>query len=147
MATFVDTNVLISLLNPDEAFHEWAQNAMKKARDNGAIIACDIVYAELSVNLADEAETDETIARMAIVRLPFSNAVLYRAGQAYKEHRRRGGSRNNVLSDFLIGAQAEVEGAPLLTNNERDYRSYFDRIRCIAPEKKTADSKADTGSA
>ena len=135
MTTFIDTNVLVYLLEEDSEFHEWAKAAILSAREDGPIIACDIVYAELSVGLDGKAETDKAMLELAIDRLPFSNDVLFSAGRAYKEHLRRGGSKSNVLSDFLIGAQAEIEDAPLLTNNAKDYRSYFAKINCIEPKK------------
>jgi hypothetical protein len=38
-----------------------------------------------------------------------------------------------VLPDFLIGAQAEAMGAPLLTANRGDFVKYFSEVVLISP--------------
>jgi predicted nucleic acid-binding protein len=135
MTTFVDTNVLLCLLNEDEEFHEWAKKAIEERKTHGPLIICDIVYSEFSVGLASVEKTNEAVAELALERLRFSNEALFHAGKAYKEHKKRGGTRSNVLSDFLIGAQAELEDAPLITNNAKDYASYFPNVSLIHPPK------------
>ncbi len=40
----------------------------------------------------------------------------------------------DVLTDFYIGAQAQVEGLSLLTRDTPRYRTYFPRVRLIAPD-------------
>ena len=79
-------------------------------------------------------ETDEVVRSLAIERYRFSNAVLFRAGKAFAEYKRRGGPKLYLLSDFLIGAQAEVERAPLVTNNVREFASYFPSVELITPD-------------
>jgi len=48
-------------------------------------------------------------------------------------YRLRGGSREAVLPDFLIGAHAEVAGLSLLTRDPRRVRSEFPSVRIISP--------------
>jgi len=55
------------------------------------------------------------------------------AGQAFLRCRRRGGSRVHPLSDFHIGAHAAIAGYALLTRDARRYRTYFRKLRLIAP--------------
>jgi hypothetical protein len=131
----VDTNVLIYLLDVGSSLHGWAKDAFAERRELGPLIICDIVYSEFSVDLDSVAATDEALGELALERLNFSNEVLFRAGKAYQEHIKRGGSRANVLSDFLIAAQAEVHEAPLMTNNPRDIVSYFPKVVVICPPK------------
>jgi predicted nucleic acid-binding protein len=133
MTTFVDTNVLIYLQDPASKFHGWAKSAVAERRAIGPLIICDIVCSELSVAMNSVAETDEVVRSLAIERYRFSNLVLFRAGKAFAKYKSRGGQKLNVLSDFLIGAQAEVEGAPLLTNNAREFVSYFPKAVLIKP--------------
>ena len=45
----------------------------------------------------------------------------------------RGGSRQTVLADVLIGAQALVERIPLLTRDSRRDRQAFPGLELIAP--------------
>lgn len=133
MTTFVDTNIIVYLLDSASPFHSWAKAATAQRRAAGPLVICDIVYSELSVAMKSVAETDEVVRSLAIERYRFSNPVLFRAGRAFAEYRGRGGTKSNVLSDFLIGAQAEIEGAPLMTNNARQFTSYFPKIVLIKP--------------
>jgi predicted nucleic acid-binding protein len=133
MTTFVDTNILLYLLNENEELHQWAKDAVEERKIHGPLIICDVVYSEFSVGMESVERTNEAVAELALERLRFSNEALFHAGKAYKEHKARGGKRSNVLADFLIGAQAELEDAPLLTNNAKDYASYFPKVTIIQP--------------
>ena len=62
-----------------------------------------------------------------------SREALFAAGHAHAAYRRRGGPRERVLADFLIGAQAANRGAILVTRNPKRYRSAFPDLRLIAP--------------
>jgi predicted nucleic acid-binding protein len=134
MTTFIDTNVIIYLLDATSPFHDWAKAAAAKRRTEGPLIISDIVYSEASVTLASLEDTDEAFASLAVERLRFSTSALFRAGKAYAEYRRRGGLRPRMLADFLIGAQAETEGAPLMTVNSRDFGSLFPSVVLMHPD-------------
>ena len=47
--------------------------------------------------------------------------------------RARGGSRQTVLADFLIGAHALVERVPLLTRDRRRYRQAIPGLELLTP--------------
>jgi predicted nucleic acid-binding protein len=123
MTTFVDTNVVVDALDPRAARHHWAKEALAKA--DQPLVVCDIVFSEFSVSLASVEDTNEAIKKLALERYPFSDGALFLAGKAFAEYKRRGGQKTNVLSDFLIGAQACDESVALVTANERDFRCYF----------------------
>lgn len=133
MTTFVDTNVIIYLLDSTSQFHGWAKTTTSKRRTEGPLIISDIVYSEISVSLKSIEDTDEVLNVLALERIGFTKDALFRAGRAFAEYRKRGGPKTNVLSDFLIGAQAETAGAPLLTNNRKDFISYFPSVELIEP--------------
>ena len=57
----------------------------------------------------------------------------HRAGQAHSEYRRCGGKRPAILPDFLIGAQAEMRGWPLVTRDRKRFGSYFPDLQIIDP--------------
>jgi predicted nucleic acid-binding protein len=134
MTTFVDTNVVIYLLDPDSRFHDWSLEEVAKAKEKGPIILPDIAYCELSVGMESKEATDTALAELAFERLACSDASLFRAGQAFLEYRDKNkGTKNNVLPDFLIGAQAETIGAPLLTADRGHFLKYFSKINLITP--------------
>lgn len=64
--------------------------------------------------------------------LPWAAAPV--AGVAYGAYKRRGGSKDAILADFLIGAHAVVEGLALLTRDPRRIRTAFPDVRLITPE-------------
>jgi predicted nucleic acid-binding protein len=134
MTAFVDTNVLIYLLDPQSDHHQWSVDELNKAKANGPVIVPDIAYCEFSIGMPSKAATDEAIDSLALERLPCPDESLYRAGRAYKKYRdEHGGVKSNVLPDFLIGAQAEAAQAPLLTVNSKDFVGYFTKLNLISP--------------
>jgi predicted nucleic acid-binding protein len=59
--------------------------------------------------------------------------ALFLAGQAFRRYRSAGGPRTSVLPDFFIGAHAQVMNIPILTRDVRRYRSYYPKVKLIAP--------------
>jgi AbrB family looped-hinge helix DNA binding protein len=50
-----------------------------------------------------------------------------------RSYRRRGGTKQLPLPDFLIGAHAAIAGYRLLTRDAARNRTYFPRLRLIGP--------------
>jgi predicted nucleic acid-binding protein len=46
-----------------------------------------------------------------------------------------GGVKHNVLSDFFIGAHAEVNQVPILTRDTQKYQIYFPTVLLVAPNE------------
>jgi hypothetical protein len=134
MTTFIDTNIIIYLLDKTSKHHKWSREAIDKAKLNGPVIIPDIAYCELSIGMPSKEATDQAVAELALERYPCSDQSLFLAGRAFKKYRdEHSGTKNNVLPDFLIGAQAASENAPLLTHNEGDFSTYFPGVRMICP--------------
>lgn len=74
--------------------------------------------------LADVHEAQRT-------RLPWACASLTAA--AFALCRKRGRSRQKRVPDFYIGAHAAVSNLSVLTRDPAAYRSYFPRLRLVAP--------------
>ena len=135
MTTYVDTNVIIDLLQPGSKHHAWSLGAVEQAKTQGPIIVSDAVYSEFSISMDTEEHADETLSQFAFVRCGYSNQVLFRAGRAYARYRKNKGSKANVLPDFFIGALADVEKSPLLTRDPDKVRTYFPAVEIITPPK------------
>lgn len=134
MTTFVDTNVIICLLDPDSEYHQWSVDEVQKAKANGPVIVPDIAYCEFSIGMASKEATDMAIQSLALERLPCPDESLFRAGRAYMKYKNEhDGQKTNVLPDFLIGAQAETAQAPLITINGKDFRTYFAQLQLVCP--------------
>lgn len=126
MTTLLDTNIVIALGKPSDAFHPWAVEQLETAkRESPPAVICDTSFAEASVSYGSAEELAVLLAEWGIDRLPTSDEALYLAGQAYKAYRTRGGKRDGALPDFIIGAVAQVEGVPLVTANPKDFTRFF----------------------
>lgn len=133
MTTFIDTNIIIFLLDENHEHHQWSQEVFNKARESGPVIIPDIAYSELSIGLPDKEATDAAISELALERLRCTDESLFIAGRAYLKYKDENKGTKNMLPDFLIGAQASTEGAPLMTNNKKDFKGYFPGVEIICP--------------
>ena len=126
----LDTNILLMLVHhPESPIVEWVENAQARA----SLHINPIIFAEMSPNFAKLDDLECYIAGLAISIEGFTNIECYRAGQAFIEYRRRGGQRESILPDFMIGAQAEIRGWPLVTRDLKGFASYFPDLVVIDP--------------
>ena len=65
-------------------------------------------------------------------QLPWEAAFL--AGKCFLAYRKRGGRRGSTLPDFFIGAHAAIARIPLLTRDVSRYRTYFPKLKLVAPD-------------
>jgi predicted nucleic acid-binding protein len=133
MTTLVDGNILLDVFNPISAWHAWSRSAMTDALDAGRVAINAVVYAEASIRFSMQEDFEAAIEDVRIERevIPYEAAFL--AGKAFMAYRRRGGPRTTMLPDFLIGAHAAVRGYTLLTRDATRYRTYFPRLKIVAP--------------
>jgi len=131
--TLVDKNIFIDLLTRNPDWFGASQQALERRMSLGAILIVDAVFAELFTGFASEADCSDFLDSLGVEHSAMSRQALWRAGQAFREHRRQGGSKTNVLADFFIGAQAETLGVPLLTRDVGRYRTYFPEVAVVAP--------------
>jgi predicted nucleic acid-binding protein len=129
----VDSNVLLDVLTTDERFYPWSSAALARAADEAVLIVNPIVYAEVSVSFARIEDLDDALPAEYFRRDALPWAAGFLAGKCFVSYRRRGGSRASPLPDFYIGAHALVAGMTLLTRDPARYRTYFPKLRLIAP--------------
>jgi predicted nucleic acid-binding protein len=134
MTTFIDSNILIAILKKSETIHEWAIRELEACKREGPAVISDVVYSEVSVTLDDVEQVNAFISALGLERYPNNNDdAMFLAGRAHLQYRKNKGDRTGTLPDFFIGAIAEVEDAPLMTNDVRRYKTYFPKVRLITP--------------
>lgn len=133
MGTFVDTNILIYALKPEDSLNAWSIETLSAYRRIGPILIDPIVYAELSRGFESQATTDKALANFDIQISQYRKSALFAASRAFKAYKASGGAKTNVLPDFLIGANAADRGLPLITRDTARYRTYFPDLKLIAP--------------
>lgn len=134
MTSFVDTNILISLLDDTHEHHQWCVNEVANARLDGPVVITDIVYSEFSIGMGSKADTDQAVTELALERHRPSREALFSAGRAFKQYKEENeGPKLNVLPDFIIGAHAQTEDCSLITCNGRDFIGYFENLDVKSP--------------
>jgi predicted nucleic acid-binding protein len=131
--TAVDSSVLLDVLKNDPAHGPASAALLRKARAEGALIVCAVVWAEVRGFFTDQELMDQAFANVGIRCDQIDRDCANEAGLAWSFYRRSGGSRTRVIADFLIGAHSKVRGARLLTRDRGFYRTYFSDLAVIDP--------------
>ena len=131
--TLVDTNVLFDYLSEDGEWFEWSAAMMTDAAENGTLAINAIIYAEISVRYDRMGDLDNALPSDYFIRAPLPWEAAFLAAKAFERYRQRGGTKRSPLPDFFIGAHAAVTGMTLLTRDARRYRTYFPKLRIMAP--------------
>ena len=125
MITAVDTSVLLDVFVSDALHHSLSQEWLTSAYDTGAILVCDVVYAELVAAFGDRSSLDGALRDINATVSPIDTAIAYEAGVRWSRYRQAGGPRVRIISDFLIGAHAVTRADTFLTRDRGFYATYF----------------------
>jgi predicted nucleic acid-binding protein len=134
MITALDTNILIDILEPDPAFGPASRDALKRCLREGAVVACEVVWAEVAVAYGHAVEKAvEAMVRMGIAYSAMSSEAAFEAAGCWYHYLEKGGDRRRIAADFLIGGHASKQADRLLTRDKGFYRSYFKKLNVEAP--------------
>lgn len=133
MITALDTSVLLDIFGADPRFVERSQHALRQAIREGALVACEVVWAELRPWFADEAALVTAMDTLDVVFVPLNRAAALQAGEAWQRYRAQGGPRSHLVPDFLIAAHAVHEADRLLTRDRGFYRGWFSELTVLHP--------------
>lgn len=129
----VDSNVLLDVLTEDPRWFPWSSAALARCADDSGLVVNPIVYAEVSIGFDRIEDVESALPQDVFVRSPLPWDAGFLAGKCFLSNRRRGGEKRSPLPDFYIGAHAAVSGLSLLTRDPSRYRTYFPKVRLIAP--------------
>lgn len=130
----VDSNVLLDVMTEDADWLEWSSGVLERCAEGNSLCINPVIYAEVSIRFERIEELEATLPGNLIERRPIPYEAAFLAGKCFLDYRRRGGKRLSTLPDFFIGAHAAVEQMPLITRDASCYRTYFPKLRLIAPE-------------
>ena len=133
MITAVDTSVLLDVFTADPAFGQLSAETLRACMLDGKLVACEIVWAEISASFLDSRAAEEALKRIGVEFAPLDQISSLQAGLHWKKYRESGGKRTRIISDFLIGSHAHQQADRLLTRDRGFYRKYFSRLRLIDP--------------
>lgn len=129
MITAVDTSVLLDVFLIDDQHGPWSRQWLRTAYDEGAVIVCDLVYAELVPAFGDRAVLEQALREINVTLVPIDTSIAYEAGLRWMRYRRAGGPRTRILSDFLIGVHALAKADTFLTRDRGFYATYFPDLK------------------
>jgi predicted nucleic acid-binding protein len=133
MPVLVDTNVLIDIAYRDPQWQAWSEKQIAQQFDEGLVIN-PVIFAEFSYRYDDLDEVEAVLDPGEFMREHLPWEAAFAAGRAFRVYRERGGAREKVLPDFLIGAHAAVRGYTILTRDPDGYRTYFPGVDLISPD-------------
>lgn len=131
MIVCVDTNVILDVVTDDPNFADESQRLLSSAYDSGAIIICEIVYAELVPQFESKEDLDSALKVISARVVEGDVDVAYLAGRKWAEYRAMGGTRQRILADFYIGAYALLKAECLLTRDRGFYKTYFPELNLV----------------
>ena len=133
MITAIDTNVLLDVLVPDPEYFERSLQALQEAANAGSLVVCDLVYAELCVHFQHQTDCDKFLQQNDIRVEALSREASFLASRLWRSYRQDGGKRTRILTDFLVGAHAQVQASQLLTRDRGFYREIFRSLALVDP--------------
>lgn len=133
MISAVDTNVLLDVFRPDPQHGPQSAEWLAAAYDDGAVLVCDVVYAELVPFFGDRPTLDGALRDLGARLSRIDSAIAYEAGVRWMRYRRGGGPRTRIVADFLIGAHALAAADRFLTRDRGFYAPYFAELK--TPER------------
>lgn len=129
MITAVDANILFDLFRTDAPHHAMSREWLKSAYDRGAVVVCDVVYAELVPAFRDRTALDGALQEIGATLSPIDSSIAYEAGLRWKQYRASGGPRKRIITDFLIGAHAMAAADVFLTRDRGFFSTYFSELK------------------
>jgi predicted nucleic acid-binding protein len=132
MITALDSSVILDILIDDPKHAPATEIALNQARQEGPLIVCETVLAEIVPLLRDD-EVDAFLAAWDIAFTPTSKESALLAGSLFRSYLKRGGQRKLVLADFLVGSHARCFAGRLLTRHRTYYRDCFQDLVIWTP--------------
>jgi predicted nucleic acid-binding protein len=133
LITAVDTNVLLDIFVADAKFGPGSKAALKRCLEEGALLACDVVWIETATAFPEERTFLAGMQTLDVGFSPINQETALLAAKAWRKYRNEGGKRQRVAADFLIGAHALAQCDCLLTRDRGFYKEYFGKIRIVDP--------------
>jgi predicted nucleic acid-binding protein len=129
--TAVDTNILLDIFLPDPQWGEHSMRALEVAYNQGALVICTLVYAELVPQFEERSLLDSALNKFNCNIESPDREVAFLAGERWGLYRKQGGKHDRIITDFLIGAHALLRAERFATRDRGFYRQYFQDLSLL----------------
>lgn len=133
-AVMVDSCVLLDVITADPRWESWSAEQLRRCLIAGPVVINPLIYGEVAFAYERIEAVEEVLPRHLYAYWPIPREAAFLAARAHASYRDRGGSRQMILPDVLIGAHALIERCLLLTRDARRYRQAFPGLQLITPE-------------
>jgi predicted nucleic acid-binding protein len=128
----VDSSVLISIFKNEESGSQWLDFLLELRAEN-QLAACDVVWAEVAPLFISRAALEKNMAALGVTFSPLDESAAFEAGRLFALYRKRRGSRQRMIPDFMIAGHALHHGARLATADQDFVGTHFPRLKILRP--------------
>lgn len=133
MITAIDTNVLIDIFGADSKFGQSSAQVLRRCLQEGTVCACEITWIETATVFPNQKAFLNAMSTLGIEYSAINQDTALSASEIWRRYRQKGGKRNRVVADFLIGSHALLQADRLLTRDRGFYRSSFSSLLVLDP--------------
>ena len=111
--------------------------ALRHAIDSGAVIACEIVWAEVRASFPNDTLFLQAFDKLQVQFDAVRREASQMAGSIWKQYRAgaRGRIHQHLIPDFIVGAHAAFQADILVSRDRGFYRRYFSNLKLLDPSK------------
>lgn len=133
MAYLIDSCILLDILTDDPQWADTSQSLLDQHSLEGELLINPIIYTEISIGYAQQADLDEVIKVMALSWEEIPHQALFLTGKVFLSYRKNKGNKIHPMPDFYIGAHAQMAHHSIITRDTTRYRTYFPEVKLITP--------------
>jgi predicted nucleic acid-binding protein len=133
MITAVDSNVLLDVFGANQEYGAASAAALDRCAAEGSLVASAVVWSETAAAFAEASVFQRAMRDLGVSFSPLTEAAANRAARQWLSYRHRGGRRDRITSDFLVGAHALECAERLLTRDRGFFRQYFSGLQVVDP--------------
>ncbi|HEV8132147.1 MAG TPA: type II toxin-antitoxin system VapC family toxin [Acidobacteriota bacterium] len=129
----VDSSIILDILLDDPEFAQTSIRLLEKHLAGGAVVICPVAYSESAACLYPPSRFVSIAKEMDLIYEDFDPEVCTLAAHMWRDYRAKGGRKNRILADFLIGAHAQKRADVLLSRDRGFFRTYFHGLEVVGP--------------